>query len=244
MATFVTTSSYALWRVFGPEEASRRFQLMCQKPDLHSLHAAHLVHRLLELDEIALFQHTATQLPKVRSRCADAALQSGAARWLTVDDDIECDTGTLKRLLQLTDTPEVERIAALPYLVRGTAEESRRVCCSFAGPVERVDGVLCRRVERIGAGLLVVTRAALQRVTKYFASTLAFVDDDGATKTALFHMLLHPNEQWLGEDLSFIARAQEAGIPIYAPMQGTSVHDGRTLVLDDLQQLDDTEPGR
>jgi hypothetical protein len=90
----------------------------------------------------------------------------------------------------------------------------------------------------------VVTRSALKQITDYFCNTLAFVDDDGRTKTALFHMLLHPYGQWFGEDLSFIARAREAGVTIYAPVEGTSVHDGRALLLDDLQQLDETEPVR
>ena len=85
-----------------------------------------------------------------------------------------------------------------------------------------------------GCGLMVVTRAALDRLFTVYREPLGFEDDDGETRVALFDMLLEP-PRWYGEDFSFCVRADRAGIPIDALVQGQSAHDGQTLELESLR---------
>ena len=85
-----------------------------------------------------------------------------------------------------------------------------------------------------GCGLMVVTRAALERLFRVYADELGFIDDDGQPRVALFNMLLEP-PRWYGEDFSFCVRADRAGIAIEALVQGQSTHDGQDLELASLR---------
>jgi hypothetical protein len=82
--------------------------------------------------------------------------------------------------------------------------------------------------------MMVVTRAALERLFSAYRDELAYTDDDGQQRVALFNMLLEP-PRWYGEDFSFCRRADRAGIPIDALVQGVSTHDGQSLELESLK---------
>jgi len=230
---FVSTQTYEMGKRLGIEQAQQAFtrETEVERPRLPS---ARVVRKLRELGTVALFHASSTSLPKLRSRAAHAALQTEAEYWVMIDDDVECDMGTLQRMLTLAGPPEVATLVALPCLLRGIGLEKQSVNVKAKSSVARlVRGELAFDLEQAGCGLLIVTRNALQTMSLHLQDDLRFIDDDGAIKVALFAMELG-KEGWFGEDLSFTRRAARMGIPIYAPASGVSDHDGHKL---DLSQL-------
>jgi hypothetical protein len=227
----ISTQHYDLARRLGPEAAQREFMRQCQDPKRGDLPAAGVVHRLLERSPAAVMIAASTTLPKLRSRCAHQAYTLGVDLWSMVDDDVETDEATLSRLITLAGTRTEPRISVLPYRQRGTAADRERVSVVLESTlVHIIDGVSCRRVALAGCGLMMVNRAALDELWNRYADELRWLDDDGEHKVALFHMLLDDGK-WLNEDYSFCARARQAGVPIYAPVDGMSIHDGYPLNL-------------
>jgi hypothetical protein len=207
---------------------------MVRAPDQNALPAARTVGRLVQLGvQLELFHGVSSCLPKARSRAAAAAFASGAAYWLMCDDDVEAPTETLVDLINVAGLPTEPRISVLPCLVRGSAQ---RTNCEFRGEARLIGeaSAWVRPVSLAGCGLMVVTRAALDRLFMVYREELGFTDDDGQQRVALFNMLLEP-PRWYGEDYSFCRRADRAGIPIDALVQGKSTHDGQNLELDSLR---------
>lgn len=230
---FVSCLTYELTRRVGVERSGAAFVQMVRSPDSNALPAARTVARLTQLGEVELFHGVSSSLPKARSRAAAAALKSGAAYWLMCDDDVEAPTATLVDLINVAGPPSEPRISVLPCLVRGSA---RRHNCEFRGAsrLNTEAAAWVRPVSLAGCGLMVVTRAALERLFTVYAEELGFMDDDGQKRLALFNLVLEP-PRWYGEDYSFCLRADRAGIPIDALVQGESTHDGQTLQLDSLK---------
>jgi hypothetical protein len=206
---------------------------MVRAPDASVLPAARTIARLISLGvQVELFHGVSSSLPKARSRAAAAARKSGAAYWLMCDDDVEAPSETLVDLIKAAGPPDEPRIAVLPCLVRGSSQRSN---CEFRGAARaNAVGVWVRPVSLAGCGLMVVTRAALERLFSVYREELGYTDDDGQPRVALFNMLLEP-PRWFGEDYSFCVRADRAGIPIDALVHGTSTHDGQDLDLDSLK---------
>jgi hypothetical protein len=226
--------TYELTRRVGVERSGAVFVQMVRAPDANSLPAARAVSRLTQLGvELELFHGVSSCLPKARSRAAAAALKSDAAYWLMCDDDVEAPTATLVDLINVAGQPTEPRISVLPCLVRGSTQQ---VNCEFRGEARlNVDAsAWVRPVSLAGCGMMVVTRAALERLFDVYREELGYTDDDGQQRVALFNMLLEP-PRWYGEDFSFCRRADRAGIPIDALAQGTSTHDGQDLALDALK---------
>ncbi len=233
---FVSALTYELGRQLGIERAAREFQKQCEAPTRDSLPVARMVARLRSVANVSLFHAASTTLPKARSRAAHEALRSGADFWLMCDDDVECDSATLQRLLALAGEPDELGAAVLPCFMRGAGGETNTLNVQFAaaslltvGP-----GGPSRRAERAGTGCMVISRGALQRVTERFRTDLAWQDDDGLEKVALFQLVLD-GRKWLGEDFSFCYRLHEAGIALRALLSGSSSHAGQVLQLDSLR---------
>ena len=231
---FVSCLTYELTRRVGVERSGAAFVQMVRAPDGNALPAARAVARLAETGvELELFHGVSSCLPKARSRAAAAALKSNAAYWLMVDDDVEAPTETLVDLINAAGPPSEPRISVLPCLVRGSADRSN---CAFRGAarLNAQASAWVRPVSLAGCGMMVVNRAALERLFDVYREELGFTDDDGQQRVALFNMLLEP-PRWYGEDFSFCVRADRAGIPIDALVQGASTHDGQELQLESLR---------
>ena len=231
---FVSCLTYELTRRLGVERSGAAFVQMARAPDESALPAARTVARLAALgEELELFHGVSSCLPKARSRAAAAALASGAAYWLMCDDDVEAPTETLVDLIKVAGPPGEARVSVLPCLVRGSADRSN---CAFRGAarLNAQASAWVRPVSLAGCGMMVVNRAALERLFDVYREELGFTDDDGQQRVALFNMLLEP-PRWYGEDFSFCVRADRAGIPIDALVQGASTHDGQELQLESLR---------
>jgi hypothetical protein len=226
--------TYELTRRVGVERSGAAFVQMVRAPDANALPAARTVARLAETGvELELFHGVSSSLPKARSRAAAAAFKSNAAYWLMCDDDVEAPTTTLVDLIEAAGPPGEPRISVLPCLIRGSTQRHN---CEFRGAarLNAEAAVWVRAVSFAGCGLMVVNRAALERLFDVYREELAYTDDDGHHRLALFNMLLEP-PRWYGEDYSFCRRADRAGIPIDALVQGVSTHDGQELDLGSLK---------
>lgn len=225
---FVSVSTYLLGKQLGIELAGEEFNRQLAAPNAHSLPPVKMVRRLQKLGEVYLWHGWSTELAKLRSRAAHAAFEQGSELWVTLDDDVECDTPTLECLLDLA-MPNA--ISVLPCVIRGTKAESMNLNVVFQTPIlTTVRGHSARMLDRGGTGLMVVSRGALKALTDAHAEDLLWNDDDGKKKVALFEQRRIAGN-WFGEDYSFCMRARELGIPIYAPARGISLHAGKGLNL-------------
>ncbi len=229
---FISCATYALGKSLGIEAAAREFARQCERPSSRDLPAARFVGRMRTLADCAVFHGAGTLLPKLRSRAAHEAWESGADHWLMIDDDIECDQRTCARLMVVAGSPRNERIVCLPYRMRGAGAEQTTLSCQFESEITRlIDGVPVRPILRGGTGAMLVTRGALDKLVRAHVND-DWLDDDGERKAALFEMIRTPGGPWWGEDFSFCARARAAGVELLAIVEGVTNHDGQMLILD------------
>lgn len=241
MIIFISVLTYALGKALGIPGAARAFTRQLDDPPTLAaddvLPCARTIHRFRDMADLIIFHGAGTSLPKARSRAAHAALESKADLWVMIDDDVETDLKTARALVTLS---EGGRAAILPCAVRGSDAESHIINCVWDSPlVSLVNGIQARRVLRGGCGCMVVPRAALEKVTEAYRSTLTFLDDDRASKVALFQQVLvgAPEQLWFGEDFSFCERLRAAGVEIVAPVVGLSSHDGAVVDLAECSRL-------
>jgi GT2 family glycosyltransferase len=234
---FVSVLTYDLHRRLG-DAAGAAFLEQVHAPTRQSLPCARTVARLASMAELQLYHGASSCLPKARSRAAHAAWKSGADFWIMCDDDVEAPTATIADLIAIAGRPSSARIAVLPCLLRGERDSEQKLNCVFGGParlnVEAAAWV--RPVKLAGCGLVVVTRMALELLGTFYAASMAYDDDDGVQRVALFDMLID-GKQWLGEDFAFCRRAELAGVPIDGLVQGISNHAGKGLELDSVRDL-------
>jgi hypothetical protein len=234
MNIFVSCLTYGLGKALGIPGAARAFsrQLVDSEMDPSEvLPAARLIHRLRDSGDLIIYHGAGTALPKARSRAAHAALESKADYWVMVDDDVEADIDTCRRMLVLA----TGCCSVLPCAIRGTDSERFLVNLVWDGPLISLHyGEQARTVRRAGCGLMMLSRAALIRVTDE-ASAEHFIDDDGVEKVALFQQMFVAGDEgkrlWLNEDYSFCERLRAAGVTILAPVSGRSSHDGTVIDL-------------
>lgn len=231
---FVSVSTYLLGKELGIEAAGEEFAQQIERPTSDSIPPAKMVARLQRLGQVYLWHGWSSDLPKLRSRAAHAAFKNGAELWVTLDDDVECDSKTLQTLLELA---RPNAVSVLPCRLRGTTADAENLNVVFAHSlVMTTRGIPARPLLRGGTGMMVVSRGALRALHEAFDQALYWEDDDGERKVALFEQRRWDGKWW-GEDYSFCARCRELEIPIWAPAEGSSVHDGKFL---DLTQLDVT----
>lgn len=245
---FVSTATYAMGKAIGFEEASAEFQRQLEEPTADSLQCVRVIARLRMLEQVAVWHDaSATSIGKSRSRAFHEFLRSNADVWVTVDDDVEADTQTLRWLLAAvrSTTP---RVCLAPCLTRGSN------VVNVALPRFRLDadtrelpgGGRVMRVLAGGFGLVAISRLAAETMATFFKN-LAFLDDDQQLKLAVFQEMLarepEGHHTWCGEDVSFCRRAQLAGVQTECLLTGYTVHDGQALKLADVEHLGEITPG-
>ena len=254
MNIFCSVLTYELGKALGVVEATAEFRRQIDDPKApDSLPAARMVARLRELGNVMLYHGAGTCLAKARSRAAHAAHKwlaeqddSQRAIWVMCDDDVECDQRTLRALLAVAGH---DRIAVLPCAVRGNDREQHTVNVVWESTLLlplSPESVVARPVLRGGCGVMVVPLGALRLMHERLKLAVdeegAFQldwwhDDDDDVKPALFAQRFAPRSEtdsrrtWLGEDYSFCELARSAGVPIFAPVEGVSIHDGIGLDL-------------
>jgi hypothetical protein len=236
----VTVSAYALGKTLGLEPAMRELERQIQAPDRASLPAARCIARLRSFASVAVRVDTGgTVLGKVRSRHAHDAWELGARIgakvWVSVDDDVEATTSTLRDMLVAVSEPR-PRIVVAPYVLRTT--KGGALVASVDLPRihtrERLlpSGARLRPVSKSGFGLVAMNRDALAAV-RAECGHLAYVDDDGVERLGLFHDDIRDG-QWLSEDLAFFARVP-SHVEFEALLTGHTSHAGQSLNLAEVE---------
>jgi GT2 family glycosyltransferase len=236
---FVSTMVYALGKELGFADAVAEFHRQLAAPDRESLPVVRVIARLRNFHEFALSVDAASvRIAVSRSRAFHAALESKADVWLSIDDDVEAETSTLRALIEAVEGND-PRICFAPYWQRG----SERIAAQLAAvPLARAlrSGAVTLSAVAGGFGLVAVNRAALEAIAEYCAADLRYVDADHVHRLAAFQESL-VDGRWLGEDVSFFRRAAAAGVRIEALASGAVAHDGRVLRLEEIGTLPRSE---
>lgn len=244
----VTVSLYALAKQLGAAGASDVFRSQLKAPTHESLPCVRTIARLRELDRITLaFDLGGSAAAKMRCRAAHTAHRSGADAWVSIDDDVEASADTCRAILEAV-AGDVPAVCVAPTLLRGS---------DVVGvAVEPGQVSMARELPSGGAavpciagafGMVAVNRAALAAAIEAHPE-LAFTDDDGEEKCALFLEDL-ARKRWWGEDLSFFRRLAP-GTRVECLVRGSTVHDGAVLELAEiptrprLELADWNEPAR
>jgi hypothetical protein len=228
----VTVSAYALGKRLGLERGMRELERQIQTPDKESLPAARCIARLRRLVDIAVRADTGgTVLGMVRSRHAHEAWRVGAEVWLSIDDDVEATTPTLRDLLDAV-SGSTPRIVVAPCIVRGGELGVPTVNVDLPRIVSTErhlsSGAKLRPIRRAGFSLVAMNRQALELVREA-SSELVYLDADGEERLALFHDALRDG-QWLSEDLAFFSRVPPE-VSVEALLTGYTSHAGQPLSL-------------
>lgn len=231
----VTVSCYALGKRLGLERGLRELERQIQAPTRESIPAARAIARLRNVAGLVVRCDTGgTLLGMVRSQHAHYAWMSGAQVWLSIDDDVEATTPTLRDLVDATIGP-VPRIVVAPCMTRqgGLGLPMVNVDLPRIVSSERVlsSGARLRPIRYGGLGLVAMNRAALEEVREACAH-LAYVSADGVERLALFHDELRDG-QWLGEDVAFFSRVPKH-VEVEALLTGYTSHAGQPLSLGEL----------
>jgi hypothetical protein len=232
---FVTTTIYGLGRQYGLEQAPRAFELQLEAPGRDSLPVVRNIVRLRTIEQLQIrLDCGSSSLAKCRSRAFHAALASGADTWIAIDDDVEATRLTLEWMIEAVQTSD--GVCIVPYLQRGLSSAPPTALVTFqADAVDRmrelrVGGKVAPAIHG-GFGLVAVSHHAMVEIAAA-NQHLAFDDDDGVSRLAVFHELI-ASRKWWGEDLSFFRRVP-TNVPIEALITGESSHQGNTLHLEDL----------
>jgi len=228
----VSVSFYALAKQHGAEGARKLVLDQLNATDAESLPAIRTVAMLRELQDCRMWpDFGGAAVGKMRSRAAHAAWTSGADTWVSCDDDVEATGETVRALVEAVsgDDPAV---CIAPCLLREADVVNVGVELDAAIPVRMLpsggQAVACLGG---GFGLVAVNRAALERIREA-QKHLAFVDDDGEEKLALFVEEI-ADGRWWGEDLSFFKR-MPPGVRVECLIQGATAHEGQILDLSSL----------
>lgn len=252
---FFSTSTYALGKELGLEQATVAFNDMLERPtnDGHTLPVVRVIARLRQFAEVGLWHDcSATSIGKARSRAFHEALKSKCPTWLVCDDDVECTEETLQHLLAAVDTP-IPTVVIAPCVTRG----SNVVNVSLVPGAERRKlrtGGECIPALAGGFGLVALNHTALEEMRDRYTQTLTFVDHDGVDKVAVFMEMLVSSGQvyvpgrrfggmWCGEDVSFCSRALDCGVRLEALVSGLTAHAGVPLQLATVPELGEVDRG-
>lgn len=237
MKVVVTVSAYALGKQLGVEQGLRELERQIQAPDAASLPAARCIARLRQLTDLVVRADTGgSVLGKVRSRHAHTAWTLEADVWVSLDDDVEATTATLRDLLDAVSEPS-PRIAVAPCVVRSGASGAAVVNVDLPRILSRErylsSGARLRPILSAGFALVAMNRAALEAV-RNVSTYLDYVDQDGVERLGLFHDEIH-NGEWLSEDLAFFTRVPPH-VEVEALLTGHTSHAGQALNLADVEQ--------
>jgi hypothetical protein len=167
-------------------------------------------------------------IAKARSLALGAFLESGAPRWLSIDDDVDASADDVAKMLGAGDVD----VLIAPCALRGGDPPELNILVSGSGGELRDVGAGVRAfpIESGGAALSVVTRGAAERLYDAHPE-LRFVDRDGARGLGVFLEQV-TDGAWHGEDFAFCRRARACGLRIDALCDTTVTHAGVMATVD------------
>jgi hypothetical protein len=208
--------TYAKLSGFAWTEVQQRELAHCAEsrwPDFRTLgQVGRLVPELAQ--EVHAYVDGSTLITKARSRAAGFFLRSPADVWLTVDDDIEADAATLRKLVL---TARATRgVVGVPYVLRDGRALSFEFATLDPTRVHASGEVWTYLAEGgIGFGLVAMHRRAIERM----AEGAAWVGTREEGFPALFLEAIGTNQgtrrhEWVGEDYYFSRGCHARDVPM------------------------------
>jgi hypothetical protein len=229
--------TYELSKRIGKAKAAemvhRHAGTVLEAPGEKVLPAIRVVRELRRHAEVALLHDAGgTSIGHARSRAFSVALEGDVDIWISIDDDTECSSATVKHLLSSLDrtTPQ---IVIVPCLLRQETQ-CANVTMDPTAKLDRITktGAHLRRALYGGFGIVAVTNAALIEMREAWRA-LDYIDDDGKERSGVFCEFIR-DRWWFREDYAFFDRVPPQ-VRIEALCTGETDHDGYKL---DLQQLE------
>jgi hypothetical protein len=167
-----------------------------------------------------------TLIGKARSLALGAFLESGAPKWISIDDDVEASAEDVAQLLAAEDVD----VLLAPCALRG--EKSPRLNVVVEGSVRlRLAGkVRVFEVEFGGFALSLVTRDAAENLARAYPE-LRFVDPHEGPGLGIFLEQII-NGAWWGEDYAACKRMHWAGRRTDALCDTAVTHAGVVVTVD------------
>jgi hypothetical protein len=219
----------------GPDEAVAEIARQLERTDRQSLPVVRAIARLRTLQTVGLHVDAgATVIAKSRSRAFHAARHSGAAVWFSIDDDVEADTTALRTMYDAVKGRAAVCVAPCWVRDQNRVQVALKSGRNVAPLQQNTPEEKTRPCYYGGFGLVAVSREALDRIAGE-NSHLAYDDDDGVARLAIFHEELI-GRGWFNEDLTFFLRLP-ADVDVVCLAHGVTVHQGRPLICANLDQL-------
>jgi|SRR5580692_958253 hypothetical protein len=234
---FASTFTYAHTKLFGQEWVRAA---LSQDPDAPD--TAHAVKTFcparmakvlaLAYGQVPLMNLGSALVTRARSQAAGAFLRSDASVWLTFDDDVTSDVATVKALVECAY--DEKALVSVPALARG----SNLVNWHLGSPWEKsriVTSVNGRKLYPILASCFSLV-AMHRSIVEKLAAKVPLVGVGLERFPALFlERVLPPH--WIGEDMAFCIDAIKAALPVYALLDGTVTHAGRSCTVNEEADL-------
>lgn len=188
-----------------------------------------------QVGPLQLLVNHSSLIAKARSMALGAFLDSGADRWLSIDDDIDACYADLCTML-LAPTSEYDVLIA-PCALRGGEAPSLNFVLHHDGepPGGRVrvlsSGARVFPIVYGGMAISMVTRKAAEEIHKRYPD-LTFYDHLTGHRGVAAFLETVESTRWYGEDFAFCRRARECGLRIDALAETTITHAGVTATVD------------
>lgn len=167
-------------------------------------------------------------IAKARSLALGAFLESGASRWVAIDDDVEGFDDDVRLLL---DARDVDVLVA-PCALRKAAVPALNIAVFGDGAQVRKAGeVRVFNVEAAGMALSVMTRDAAEVLYREFPS-LRFIDRERGQRGLGVFLEEVRDGAWIGEDASFCRRVRASGLRLEALCDAAVEHAGLRATVD------------
>jgi hypothetical protein len=167
-------------------------------------------------------------IARARSLALGAFLESGAPRWISIDDDVDANAQDVGKLLVAKDVD----ILLAPCALRGGSSPQLNIVVDPGGARTRLieRGVRVFEIESGGFALSMMTRAGAKRLEHAYPE-LAFAQRDEGRGLGVFLEFIKDGAWW-GEDFACCKRAHWAGCRVEALRDTAVSHAGLLVTVD------------
>ena len=165
-------------------------------------------------------------IAKARSLAMGNFLESGAPRWISIDDDVDASADDVAKLLLAEDID----ILLAPCAVRGAAPAQLNVAVETLADVRvrETGGVRVFPVLHGGFACSAMSRFAAEKLDRDYTD-LRFVESSALGLGVFLEQVR--DGAWWGEDFSCCTRARASGLRIDALCDSAVTHAGLTAVV-------------
>lgn len=176
---------------------------------------------------LALSVNHSSLIAKARSLALGAFLESGADRWVSIDDDVEASAADVELMLSAEDVD----VLVAPCALRGGLGPQLNVAVLPDARVRQAGGAKVFEVEAAGMALSLVSRAAAETLYRDHAP-LRFIDRTRGERGLGVFLEDVRDGAWHGEDTAFCGRVRSSGLRLEALCDTAVTHAGVPAYVD------------